>query len=123
MPTAVGFVYEDGDARSIYHASWSVEHPEVGVVLAVDLGDFGEDASRSDRRRACLVVRATSTETQFGFIDAGSSSWSESNVVGRMLSRDEALTDPERSVFLAVAGFVVESDPEVAEAVALCAAG
>ena len=33
--SAHGFIYRDGNAYAIYHATWSKSHPEAGVDIAI----------------------------------------------------------------------------------------
>ena len=111
--SAYGFVYRNDDAFAVYHVAWSESHPEAGLELALDFGDWADSASPNDRFRVCAQAWLSQSEYHFGFINAKDSVWSSSNLVGRFLSRSEALEHPDKSSFLRVSEHVVMDDPRV----------
>jgi hypothetical protein len=93
--------------------AWSESHPEAGVELALDFGDWADSAIPAERFRVCVQAWLSRSEYRFGFINARDSAWSSSNLVGRFLSRSEALEHPDKSSFLRVSEHVVMDDPRV----------
>jgi hypothetical protein len=114
--TAFGFVYRNGDAYSVYHASWSLAHPERGLNVALKFGDWSESAEPStDRFQVALEVRATESRYEFEFLDPSDSAWSQSSDTP-MLTRAESLGHLEKAEFLHVAEHVVLGDPRLKNA-------
>src|SRR5689334_8632818 len=50
--TVHGFVYENGDAHAVYFAAWSEGHQELGVTMAIALGEWGDESGPADRYNA-----------------------------------------------------------------------
>jgi hypothetical protein len=114
--TACGFVYRNGDAYSVYHASWSFGHPERGLNIALKFGDWSEAADpRTDRFQVALEIRSAESQYEFEFLDPSDSAWSESSDTP-MLSRAESLEHPEKAEFLHVAEHVVFGDSRLKDA-------
>jgi hypothetical protein len=111
-----GFVYQDGNAYAIYHATWSASHPEAGIDIAIDFDQWGESNSLENRYSVGLIASSTKTEYQFRFIDPEVSSWGESEQRGRMLRREEALSHPQKEEFFHVAEHLANDDPRVKNA-------
>ena len=88
-------------------------HPEAGAQVALDLGDWTDSAGPGDRFRVCVQVWLSKSEFRFGFMNRQESVWWGSNLVGRSLSRAEALAHPDKPSFLHVAEHVVRDDPRV----------
>ena len=108
-----GFIYRDEDAYAIYHASWSKSHLEAGVDMALEFDDWGNPGNPEKKYSVCLVIRPTRTEYHFQFIDPEQSAWGSGADRGRILSRTEALTHPEKNSFLHVAEHIVLDDPRL----------
>jgi hypothetical protein len=110
--TAIGFVYRNGDAYSVYHAAWSPGHPARGASIALQFGDWSEDAGPDDRFRVGLEIRATLSEYQFEVREPADSMWADSSDV-RMLTRDEALAHAQKTEFFRVAEHVIFGDQRI----------
>ncbi len=109
-----GFVYDDGDAYSVYLAVIYTGHKDKLVALAVGIGDWDEGAGPESRRSVTIFIRRSPTEFQMSLQDAEISPWkSAANWLGRMLSRQEALESPLRDAFFHVADHVVANDSRV----------
>jgi hypothetical protein len=110
---AVGFIYKDGDAFSIYQSSWSDSHQDVGIDA---LFHFAKDADFENKEQVYTIgirIRTTEDQYQFSFIDPEKASWGESQLSGRMLNREEALLHPQKSEFFRVAEFIIGNDPRL----------
>ncbi len=108
-----GFIFKDGNAYAVYHATWSVAHPEAGVDIAIDFDDWGKSEGLENRWSVGLLVRTTELEYQFQFRSPENSAWGKSEERGRMLSREEALSHPQKDEFLHVADHIVFEDPRI----------
>ena len=114
--SAYGFVYRDGDAYAIYHATWSESHPEAGVDIAIDFDEWGESSRSETKYSIGLLARSTESRYQFQFLAPQDSAWSSSENRGRILTREEALAHPQKDEFLLVAEHIVLDDPRVKNA-------
>src|SRR5438093_2037962 len=92
--TLTRFVYEDDDAFAIYYARFTEAHPEHPVKLAVGLGNWDEAAPPDDRQSFALDLRVVESRYEVMVTDADASPWKNAKVIGRMLSRTEALSHP-----------------------------
>lgn len=94
------FVSEDGDALAVYHTGFTEGHPERGMVGVISLGDWGggdgDDASIPDSRVAFAFDLRLNEENFFNVMitDASESHWNGQDILGKMLSREEALAHP-----------------------------
>ncbi|MBD8881173.1 hypothetical protein IHE49_11850 [Rhodanobacter sp. 7MK24] len=86
----IRFVSNDGDAHAVYYVRFTEGHPETPAVAAVSLGDWEEGSTPSQRTAFALELRADGVRV----CNADESPWHETNILGRMLDRDEALAHP-----------------------------
>lgn len=84
------FVYKDGDAFAIYYACFSSSHPERIVDAVVSIGDWGIDTEPVNRCAFAVRIRSGTESYEVMLTDAGSCRWSDVDLLGRKLSRDEA---------------------------------
>lgn len=109
------FVYNDGDAYTVYYAKFSTNHSE-RVVATVSLGEWGEDSTPDDQRVAfALELRSSENEYQVGLIDARFSPWQEEKTIGRTLNRDESLAHPLVKEAFHVTDHMVTDDVPIRE--------
>lgn len=85
------FVYRDGDAFAIYYAAYSNNHPDDELAMLISLGEWGEDSDPAQRAAFYCRVRPTDGSYEVMLGDASHSIWRDADVVGRKLSRKEAL--------------------------------
>jgi hypothetical protein len=109
-----GFIFKNGDSYAIYHAMYSKSHPEKAVTMAIEFGDWGENATSKDRYTVGMDARFTEQEVQFAFIDPDQSPWGRSSSKGKMLSRNEALAHPNKEEFFHVAEHILSDDTRLA---------
>lgn len=106
------FVYKDGDARAVYYARFSNNHPDGIVALLVSIGEWGEAATPDDRVAFAMELRDGGERFEVGVTDASASPWNDAKVVGRILDRSEALAHPLlREAFHIVDHAVAEDAP------------
>lgn len=96
------FVYRDEDAFAVYYAAYSNNHPGDGVAMLISLGEWGGDSEPSQRCAFYCRVRPTDDAYEVMLGDAGASPWAATEIVGRKLSRDEALSHRWKSIAFGV---------------------
>jgi hypothetical protein len=113
-----GFIYEHGTAAGIYVARYTQSHPEVGVSMAISLGGWG----RADSSKDCVALewRDTDAGPSSMVVDAGTSIWATSAMLGHMLSREQVVSSSLAKRVFAVIDSVWAADSRLAGAVASC---
>jgi hypothetical protein len=114
-----GFVCKNGEAYAVYYAGWSAEHPERRVSLALAIGEWGDDSSAADRTCFGLEAREQDEEILFRVIEPGESPWSNTDLLGDMISREKALSDSLLKEVFVVAEHVVRNHQAISEYLAL----
>jgi hypothetical protein len=112
----VRFVYRDGAPYAVYYAAFAENHPEEGIDILVGLGDWS--ATGSPERRSAFALRlmaspAGSAGPRTEVMEGEGSPWRTATLVGRLLSREEALAHPLLAEALQVLEEMVARDPEV----------
>jgi hypothetical protein len=87
-----GFVSEGGSAHAVYLARYTQSHPEMGVAMAVSLHGWGQGADASLKECVALKWQIFDTGPGCTVLDAAESPWAADSLLGRMLSRAEALS-------------------------------
>ena len=88
------FVYRNGDAFAIYYVAYANNHPEDEVSMLVSLGDWDDDSDPAERAAFYCRVRPTEESYEVMLGDAAQSMWSDVELVGQKLSREQALAHP-----------------------------
>lgn len=85
-----GFIYKNNDAYSIYYAGWSEQHNRKTVNFALAIGEW-DDSSTTDQR-TCIGIEAESVDEKilFRLLDPEQSPWPNTELMGEMISREEA---------------------------------
>ena len=111
--TGYGFVYKDGHPYAVYYVAWSTHHRENGVTMAVAIGEWDDGSTAEDR--TCFGLEAYEGERYvlFRFINPESSPWSQTDLLGNMIGREDALRHPRSADILAVAELIVRGHPSV----------
>jgi hypothetical protein len=107
------FVYDDGAAFAVYYAAFSSDHPERGLLGIVSLGDWGEDGVPPSRVVFAFEMWANEENFNVQIIDAAQSPWKNSKIIGRKLTRDEALAHPWIDDVFHITDHMTDDDPEV----------
>lgn len=111
-----GFVYE-GDGAFGFHACYYTDaRPELGVAMAVSLRGWGDGAD--PMAKECVALEWLNTDTGPGcrVVDAKSTYWATQKVLGRMLSREEALACGRAVEAFAISDVVWLRDPRLPDA-------
>jgi hypothetical protein len=111
--TGHGFIYKNGTPYGVYYAGWAAGHKERGVTLAIALGEWDEGTTSQQRTCVGLEAYEGKSEILFRFIEPDSSPWPDTELFGRMVSREEAVKHRLRPEVLAVAEMIVREHPAV----------
>lgn len=109
------FVHKDGDAHAIYYAKFSDSHSERVVVATVSLGEWGEGTTPEHRVAFALELRSDKDNFKVSVIDAENSPWREAKIIGRTLSRNEALAHPLVKEAFHITDHMVSEDTPIKE--------
>jgi hypothetical protein len=89
-----GFVYRDESERAVYYLRWTVGKPDDGAVLAIAIGAWTGDAPPSQRACVGLECQLVDGAPAFRVIDAVDTPWGDVAVLGKKLTRAQALASP-----------------------------
>lgn len=105
-----GFVYQSDSAYALYVCYYTDSHPEQGVSMAVSLRGWGDGADPSIKE--CVALEWLNTDTGPGcrVVDAPDTTWAKEQILGRMLSREEALASGRATEAFAVSDVVWVND-------------
>jgi hypothetical protein len=97
----------------VYYAAFSDNHPDRYVSVIVSLGEWGEGSQPSDRVAFGLRIRAAKAEYQVMVIDAGATQWGDVDLLGRMLTRKQALKHRWLKEAFHISDHIVMEDQDV----------
>jgi len=107
------FVYEDGNAYAVYYASFSDNHPDKTVSVVVSLGDWGEGTTPEQRVAFPISMRSNKGKYEVMLTEPDESQWKDSKILGRFLSRKEALAHPLKNQAFHITDHMVIEDEEL----------
>ena len=107
------FVSQDNDAFAVYYAAFSVDHAEKKVVGVVSLGEWWNDEVPESRVAFAFEMWPDNDNYNVGIINANESDWADVNIIGRKLSRDEALEHPWLNEVFHITDHMTDEDPEI----------
>jgi len=115
--TVWGFIRKDRAAHAVYYVGLMTGHSQPSVLLTVSIGDWGTtDANWNDpkvRRWLFMEARPTSDRYEITVREPKESLYFNKPLLGKPMTRAEALASPSLDEFFAVADFVVFNDPAV----------
>jgi hypothetical protein len=111
--TVHGFIYRNDEPYAVYYSGWAITHAKRYVSVAIAVGRWDEGSGVKDRTSFGLNVFPTDSEIQFSFIGPNDSPWEETDLLGIMLDRNQALKSPFSKEILALGEYVVENDQRV----------
>ena len=97
-----GFVYADGAPRAAYLVRWAPGRPQHDAEIGVSFGGWGDGQSEADRQLVALRHRVLNGGPAFMVVDGQDSPWTGDTVLGRPLSRTEALASLAKEAFSVV---------------------
>lgn len=89
--TVWGYVYSNSTFHAVYYARWTVGHENRWFDMAISIGGWSEGANESERQIVALDCRVLEGVPWCMVIDAETSPWGDWELLGRKLSREEAL--------------------------------
>ena len=112
-----GFVKKDDWPYSAYFATLQTGHAEIEAGLTVSIGKWWDDSPAALREREWVYMRVWPSESGTGFEvrieEPESSRHSDSKMLGRSLSTEEARKIRHLDDFFAVSDFIIDNDPAV----------
>lgn len=107
------FVSYDADAFAVYFADYSNNHPDNEVAMLLSLGKWGEGSTPS--QRAAFYCRVSPTDDSYVVMlgDAGESPWSDAEILGTKLTREQALNHPSKAEAFAILDEAFVRDPSL----------
>jgi len=103
----------DKQAQAVYFAAFSDNHPEQVVSVLLSLGPWWEGAGPEGRVAFGLRIWLTKESFNVGVVDAEGVGWPNSKLMGRRLSRAEALSHPRINDAFHISDHIVAEDPEI----------
>ena len=94
-----GFVSSDDTARAVYLVRWAPGRPEHDADVVVSIGGFCDADLATERRFVALKHRVVDGKPQFMVIDGPRSVWQGEQILGRGLTRKEALASLSKEAF------------------------
>jgi hypothetical protein len=107
------FVYKDGEAFAIYYAVFSKGHNEDGAIGIISLGDWGNDEVPLSRVAFAFRLWQDENNHNVTITDANESPWHNSKIIGKKLTRDEALSHPWIEDVFHITDHMVIDDEEI----------
>jgi hypothetical protein len=114
-----GGVRADGRDRAVYIAAQTEGHRP--IALAVSLGKFGQGTAPADRVVFTLLARVEEGGVELMVVDPERCPFECAEVLGRQLSRADALARPDIQELYGIAELVASEDPRVKSWLALTA--
>jgi hypothetical protein len=108
-----GFVYKNGDAFAVYRASWADAHDKNQIKGVVSIGDWDETASSKDRVTIGIKMWADEKSVNTSVLDPEESPWRETEMLGKVLKRSEALKLTNIGEYYAVIDAITEQDKRI----------
>ena len=109
------FLFLDDEAHAIYYAGFTDGHADREVQLVISLGEWGDDSGPDDRVAFALVLRPARSTAAIVVVDAGESPWDGADVIGAVLTLEEALEHPWLEEVKRLAAHIALEDPQVNE--------
>ncbi len=113
MTSLTRFVYKDGNAFAIYHATFSENHFERGVLGVISLGDWDSDEVSPNRVGFPLRFWQGEENYNVGLTNRDECPWNDSKVIGRILDREEALSHPWVDDVFHITDHITKDDIEI----------
>jgi hypothetical protein len=111
-----GFVHTPDATLAAYFVHWTVGRvTDHGANFDLIVGRWGEEATAADRALVALKYRLLENGPAFMVIDAQGRPAADTNLVGRVLRRDEVVGQPVAKQAFAVVDAVLAEDARVAE--------
>lgn len=104
-----GFIYKNGDAYAVYYAGWSPSHAEKKVSFAIATGEWDDNSTVADRTCFGLEAYDANENIIFRLIEPVNSPWNNTELLGKMISRDNALSNPLKKEVFDIVEYVIHN--------------
>lgn len=115
--TVWGFISKNNVAHAVYYAGLMTGHDQTSVRLTLSVGEWGVDNpdEKNVQGRDWMFIEARPTIDSYEMMvrEPEESAYFDKCVLGRPMSRTEALASPLLQEFFAIADFVAFNDPAV----------
>ncbi len=115
--TVWGFVSKNNVAHAIYYAGLMTGHEHASVRLTISIGGWGVDSADEQdvagRNWIFLEARPTTDSYEMMVREPEESFYFDKRILGKSMSRTQALASPLLNEFFAVADFIAFNDPAV----------
>lgn len=109
------FVYQDGDAFSIYYVLFTENHPEKVAYAIIGLGDWDEGAGPESRTAFPVKIWENGDGWAVTLTNKNESPWADVKLLGRILDREEALQHASITDVYHIADHILAEDRPVRE--------
>ncbi len=104
------------EGLAVYYVHWTLGHVlDRGANIDLIVGRWGNGTMAADRSAVALAYRLLDSGPAMMAIDAGSRSFSQNSLVGRVLGRSDVVGTPLAQQAFAIADAVLAQDGRVAE--------
>lgn len=110
-----GFIYKNGDAYAVYYVGWAPSHSDKKVSFAIAIGEWGDSSTSADRTCFGLEAYEGEQEILFRVIEPADSPWSNTGLLGKMISRQDALKHSLINNIFNIAEYVVRNHDSIQE--------
>ncbi|MGI9650693.1 hypothetical protein [Chryseobacterium sp. RLHN22] len=104
------FVYENDSAFAIYYVRFTKDHDD--FLGLISLGDWGTDEIPSNRTSFLFKLWVDKENWNVSILDGNESPWN-SEILGKLLQREEALKHPWIKDVFHITDHMVEEDQEL----------
>jgi hypothetical protein len=111
--TVWGWVSKDNAVHAAYFANLMTGHEETSARLTISVGGWGEEDNLAKRSWIFIEARPTGGSYEMMVRDPEESLYMDKQILGKAMTRSEALASPLIDELFAVADQIVNRDPAV----------
>jgi hypothetical protein len=111
--TVWGWVSKDNAAHAAYFANLMTGHLEASVRLTISIGGWGEEENLAKRKWIFIEARPVAGSYEMMVREPEESLYSGKPILGKAMTRSEALASSLVQEFFAVADHIANNDPAV----------
>jgi hypothetical protein len=111
--TVWGWVSKENAAHAAYFANLMTGHPETSARLTISIGGWGEEDDLAKRKWVFIEARPVAGSYEMMVREPEESLYSGKQILGKAMTRSEALANPLVQEFFAVADHIANNDPAV----------
>jgi hypothetical protein len=111
--TVWGFVSKDNAAHAVYYANLMTGHREISARLTISIGGWGDEDNLAKRKWIFIEARPIAGSYEMMVREPEESFYNGKPILGKPLSRSQALDAQLAEEFFAVADHIAFNDPAV----------